>query len=48
MRLDDSGVPLAMHVTGGDYWKNPVEEVFELKDGKAAWRNNSEKRRAKR
>jgi imidazolonepropionase-like amidohydrolase len=42
MRLDDAGVPLAMHVTGGDYWKNPVEEVFELKNGRASWRNNAE------
>ncbi len=42
MTLDEGGVPSAEHVTGVDYWKNPVEERFERKDGRAVWSNSAE------
>jgi imidazolonepropionase-like amidohydrolase len=42
MTLDDAGIPVALHVTGVDYWKNPVEERFERKDGRAIWTSAAE------
>lgn len=42
LALDETGVPSRMHVTGFDYWKNSVEERFEIKDGVAVWRNAAE------
>jgi imidazolonepropionase-like amidohydrolase len=42
MRLDDRGVPVDVHVTGVDYWKNPVEDRYERKGGRAVWNNTSE------
>ncbi|HEV7505586.1 MAG TPA: amidohydrolase family protein [Thermoanaerobaculia bacterium] len=42
MTLDDGGVPSAMHVTGVDYWKNPVDDRYERKGGRAVWSNASE------
>jgi imidazolonepropionase-like amidohydrolase len=41
--IGEGGIPVLFEITGHDYWKNPVDERFELKDGKAAWRNASEK-----
>lgn len=41
--VDERGIPVLFEVTGIDYWKNPVDERFELKGGKAAWHNASEK-----
>lgn len=41
--VDERGVPVLLEITGIDYWKNPVDERFELKSGKAAWHNASEK-----
>lgn len=41
--VDERGIPVLFEVTGNDYWKNPVDERFELKNGKASWRNPSEK-----
>lgn len=41
-RLDRDGIPLRLHITGDDYWKNPVDERFELAGGKAVWSNASE------
>lgn len=37
------GIPSLIEVTGHDYWKNPVDERYELREGKASWRNASEK-----
>jgi len=37
------GIPSLVEITGHDYWKNPVEERYELREGKASWRNASEK-----
>lgn len=41
--VDERGLPVLLEITGIDYWKNPVDERYELKDGKAEWRNASEK-----
>src|SRR5689334_10273968 len=41
--VGDNGIPVLFEITGHDYWKNPVDERFELKDGKASWHNASEK-----
>jgi imidazolonepropionase-like amidohydrolase len=43
IRFDGAGVPLREHVTGVDYWKNPVDERFERTHGKAVWNSGSEK-----
>jgi imidazolonepropionase-like amidohydrolase len=40
--VDERGLPVLLEITGIDYWKNPVDERFEAKDGKAAWHNASE------
>jgi imidazolonepropionase-like amidohydrolase len=41
-KLDAAGVPTEYEGRGNDYMKAPVEERFELKDGKAHWKNRSE------
>src|SRR5690349_5844338 len=41
-KLDAAGVPTEYEGRGNDYMKAPVEEKFELKDGKAHWKNRSE------
>jgi len=41
-KLDAAGVPTAYEGRGNDYMKAPVEETFELKNGKAQWKNRSE------
>lgn len=42
VRLDDHGIPVFVETTGFDYWKSPVMETFERKDGKLIWKNASE------
>src|SRR5688572_10683515 len=42
VKLDERGLPVFFELTGHDYWKNPVDERFELKEGKASWHNTSE------
>jgi len=42
-KLDTAGVPTKYEAHGNDYMKAPVEERFEIKDGKASWINRSEK-----
>ena len=42
-KLDTAGVPTNYDAHGNDYMKAPVEERFEIKDGKASWKNRSEK-----
>ena len=42
-RLDARGLPVSIHTTGYDYWKNPVDDTFEWKDGRAVWTGASEK-----
>jgi hypothetical protein len=41
-KLDSAGVPIAYDGRGNDYMKAPVEEHFEIKDGRASWKNRSE------
>ena len=41
-KLDAAGVPTEYKGQGNDYMKAPVEERFELKNGKAQWKNRSE------
>ena len=43
MKLDGAGVPLRIRVTGKDYWQNPVDERFDLDQGKAVWSSAGEK-----
>lgn len=41
--VDERGLPVLLEVTGHDYWKNPANERYELRDGKASWQNPAEK-----
>jgi hypothetical protein len=41
-KLDAAGVPIEYEAKGNDYMKAPVEERFEMKNGKASWKNRSE------
>jgi hypothetical protein len=41
-KLDDAGVPIEYDGHGNDYMKAPVEEHFEIKNGRASWKNRSE------
>jgi imidazolonepropionase-like amidohydrolase len=43
LRLDATGIPLAEHLSGFDYWKNPIDERFEVAGGKAVWNSGAEK-----
>jgi imidazolonepropionase-like amidohydrolase len=42
-KLNTAGVPIKYDAHGNDYMKAPVEERFEIKDGKGNWKNRSEK-----
>ena len=41
-KLDSAGVPTQYEGRGNDYMKAPIEERFEVKDGKARWKNRIE------
>lgn len=41
-KLDAAGIPIEYDAKGNDYMKAPVEERFEIKNGKAFWKNRSE------
>ena len=41
-KLDAAGVPTQYEGKGNDYMKAPVEERFEIRNGKASWKNRSE------
>ena len=41
-KLDAGGVPTQYQGSGNDYMKAPVEETFEIKNGRAIWKNRSE------
>ncbi|HYJ04411.1 MAG TPA: amidohydrolase family protein [Chthoniobacterales bacterium] len=41
-KLNAAGVPTEYEGRGNDYMKAPVEERFEIKNGKASWKNRSE------
>src|SRR5690349_4519203 len=40
-KLDPAAVPISYHGSGNDYMKAPVDETFELKNGKAHWKNRT-------
>lgn len=40
--LDDAGRPITYRGRGNDYMKAPVEERFDIVDGKASWHNRTE------
>jgi imidazolonepropionase-like amidohydrolase len=40
--LGDGGVPVRVEIAGNDYWKNAVEERYELAAGVARWDNGAE------
>jgi len=42
LRLGPGGVPVWMHTTGVDYYKNPVDERFEVANGRARWHSDTE------
>lgn len=42
-KLDADGVPIEYEGRGNDYMKAAVEERFEIKNGRASWKNRSEK-----
>jgi imidazolonepropionase-like amidohydrolase len=42
-KINGAGIPTEYEGRGNDYMKAPVEERFEMKDGKAIWKNRSEK-----
>ena len=41
-KLDSAGVPIEYNGRGNDYMKAPVEEHFEMNNGRARWKNRSE------
>src|SRR5437773_3276576 len=41
-KLDGAGVPVEYEGSGNDYMKAPVEEHFEIKNGRASWKNRGE------
>ena len=41
-KLDAAGVPIEYEGHGNDYMKAPIEERFDLKNGKVHWKNRSE------
>jgi hypothetical protein len=41
-KLDSAGVPIEYDGHGNDYMKAPVGEHFEIKNGRASWKNRSE------
>src|SRR5206468_13063243 len=41
-KLDSAGVPTEYEGHGNDYMKAPVDERFEVQNGKARWKNRSE------
>jgi imidazolonepropionase-like amidohydrolase len=41
-KVDATGVPTEYEGHGNDYMKAPVEERFEMKNGRASWKNRSE------
>ena len=40
--LDAAGVPIHYEGKGNDYMKAPVDERFDIKSGKASWKNRSQ------
>lgn len=43
LRLDQRGFPVWMEAEGVNYYKTPVRERFELRDGRAVWENSADR-----
>lgn len=43
MRLDAQGLPVFIEAEGVNYYKAPVRERFEMRDGRAVWQNDAER-----
>jgi hypothetical protein len=41
-KLDGAGVPIEYDGRGNDYMKAPIEEHFQISNGRASWKNRSE------
>ena len=41
-KVDGAGLPSEYEGRGNDYMKAPIEERFEMKNGRASWKNRSE------
>ena len=41
-KINAAGVPTEYEGRGNDYMKAPIEERFEMKNGRASWKNRSE------
>src|SRR4029077_11134590 len=42
LRLDAAGIPVREHLSRSDYWKNQIDESFEIAGGKAFWKSGAE------
>jgi imidazolonepropionase-like amidohydrolase len=42
LKLDANGLPLSETITGNDYLKSPVNEIYSLEAGTARWKNDNE------
>lgn len=43
MRLDERGLPVLIEAEGVNYYKAPVRERFEIRDGRAVWENGADR-----
>lgn len=43
MRMDERGMPVLVEAEGVNYYKAPVAERFELRDGRAIWENSADR-----
>ncbi|HEX6368420.1 MAG TPA: amidohydrolase family protein [Longimicrobium sp.] len=43
VRLDDRGFPVRIEAEGVNYYKVPVRETFEVRDGRAVWQNSADR-----
>jgi imidazolonepropionase-like amidohydrolase len=43
VRLDERGLPVWLEAEGVNYYKVPVRERFELRDGRAVWENSADR-----
>jgi len=43
VRLDDRGFPVRIEAEGVNYYKVPVRETFEVRDGRVVWQNSADR-----
>lgn len=46
IRVGEDGLPVSMHTTGNDYFKQQIEERFDVENGVARWSNTAERMEA--